>query len=105
MGNNGFAPIVYTDFTVDVTVNPCYYAVMTPQPIDLLFYFIRHPTLSTTLNAFLINDTSCPITYSLYYDGVLYTGPTGIITFGSSTLLFEVYTLNILAAGTHAMIL
>ena len=78
---------------------------MTPQPIDPLLYLIRHPTLSTTLNAFLINDTSCTITYRLYINGVLYSGPTGTVTFDASTLLLDVYTLDILAAGLYAMTL
>ena len=104
-GTNGYSTAVYTDFTVDITVSPCYYAVVIPQTIDSQLYLIRHPTLSTTLNAFLINDTSCPITYSLYIDGVLYSGPTTTTTFDASTLLFEVYTIDTLEAATHAIIL
>ena len=39
-GTNGYST-VYIDFTVDITVNQCYYATITEQPINSMTYQIN----------------------------------------------------------------
>ena len=45
------------------------------------------------------NDTSCPITYTLYVNGPIYSGPTGAISYNSGTKTITLYSTSVLHKG------
>ena len=89
----------YVDFTVTISVSPCYYAVIANTPITALTYQVNGTSTSYTLPAFTNNDTTCPITYTLTINGAAYTAPVGAISYTTSTRVLTLYSTSVTAKG------
>ena len=103
-GTNGVWT-TYTDFTVEITVNHCYYALMTPNTITPMTYEINQTAISQNFPDFGNNDTSCPITYTFMIGGTLYSGVTGAFTYsvdGSGVQTLTLHSTVVVDAGTFS---
>ena len=95
--------IILSDFTVDITVTLCYYAVISDTSITSQTYQVNGTAITNTIPAFSNNDTTCPIAYTLTINCAAYTAPVGAISYNTATRVLTMYSTSVGDKGLFNM--